>query len=36
MRQVIDHAFVTTGILQIRWTDDRDKDVAVLGDNVYR
>ena len=30
------HVSVTTGTLQIRWTDDGDKDVAALGDNVYR
>ena len=30
------YTFVTTGTLQIRWTDDGGKDVAALGDNVYR
>ena len=29
-------AIVTTGTLQIRWTDGGDKDVAALGNNVYR
>lgn len=29
-------SFVTTATLQIRWISDGDKDVAALGDNVYR
>lgn len=27
---------VAAGTLQIRWTADGDKDVAVLGDDIYR